>query len=277
MICDNETSLETPTGAVRRVQIGHARVHSCDFEEMADLIVRAAIVGEPKYVVTPNAQHVVLLAKDESLRTIYSEAAFVLPDGASLLLAARILGQEIHQRIAGVDMFAALCQRDGREGLRVFLLGGRPGSAEAAAAKLLANNPGLVVSGTCCPPLGFENDQLQQRDIEDRIRAARPHLLFVAFGAPKQERWIYEHARNLGVPVAMGVGGSFEMVGGVVPRAPMWLQRIGSEWLYRLLREPSRMWRRYLIGNLQFANIVLRQRLDSKTDDGSSARRQNTL
>jgi N-acetylglucosaminyldiphosphoundecaprenol N-acetyl-beta-D-mannosaminyltransferase len=250
---------------MRRVQIGHALVQSCDFDEMAELIVRAALEGEPKYVVTPNAQHVVLLASDQYLRKIYADAAFVLPDGVSLLLAARLLGQQIHQRIAGVDMFEGLCQRAAREGLRVFLLGGRPGSAESAAAKLLAGNPGLVVSGTCCPPLGFENDPVQQRDIEDRIRAARPDLLFVAFGAPKQERWIYEHARNLGVPVAMGVGGSFEMVGGVVPRAPVWLQRMGAEWLYRFLREPRRMWRRYLIGNLQFANIVLRQRLDLQT------------
>jgi N-acetylglucosaminyldiphosphoundecaprenol N-acetyl-beta-D-mannosaminyltransferase len=241
MICDNETSLRTLTHSAPRIQIGHAIVHSCDFEEMLDLIVRAAIDGEPKYVVTPNAQHVVLLAEDEYLRTIYSEAAFVLPDGASLLLAARILGQKIRQRIAGVDMFAALCQRAAREGLRVCLLGGRPGSAEKAAAKLRVHNPGLIVSGIVCPPLGFENDQFQQRDIEERIRAARPHLLFVAFGAPKQERWIYQHARNLGVPIAMGVGGSFEMVGGVVPRAPMWLQRMGSEWVYRLLREPRRL------------------------------------
>jgi N-acetylglucosaminyldiphosphoundecaprenol N-acetyl-beta-D-mannosaminyltransferase len=150
--------------------------------------------------------------------------------------------------------------------LRVFLLGGRPGSAEAAAAKLVAQNPGLIVSGTYCPPLGFEKDPLQREEIEARITAARPHLLFVALGAPKQEYWMYEHARNLGVPVAMGVGGSFEMVSGAVARAPRLLQQMGIEWVYRLMREPGRMWKRYLIGNLQFANIVLRQRLNLQNE-----------
>jgi N-acetylglucosaminyldiphosphoundecaprenol N-acetyl-beta-D-mannosaminyltransferase len=263
MICENETSLRTFAYSAHRVQIGHALIDSGSFDEMEEAIVRtAALGGEPKYVVTPNAQVVVLLAKDEYLRQIYSEAAFVLPDGVSVLLAARVMGQKIPQRIPGVDMFEALCGRAAREGLRVFLLGGRPGSAEKAAEKLLAKNQGLIVSGTCCPPLGFENDKGQLHDIQSRIRAARPHLLFVAFGTPKQEYWMYENLADLEVPISMAVGGSFEMVGEVVARAPRWLQRIGVEWLYRLVREPRRLWKRYLIGNIQFANIVLRQRMN---------------
>ncbi len=266
MVCNSQASFCTLAHSVPRVQIGDALVHSCFFDEMVDSIVRTARNGETNYVVTPNAQHVVLLAKDEYLRKIYSAAAFVLPDGVSLLLAARVLGQKIPDRIAGVDMFEALCRRAAHEGLRVFLLGGRPGSAETAAAKLLARNPGLIVSGTYCPPLGFENDPRQRDEIEARIKAGRPHLLFVALGAPKQEYWMYEHARNLGVPVAMGVGGSFEMVSGAVARAPRWLQQLGIEWIYRLVREPGRLWKRYLIGNLQFANIVLRQRLNLQSE-----------
>jgi len=250
----------SPVAHVTRVQIGHALVHACPFNEMVDAILHAATGKEPQYVVTPNGQHITLLAKDPYLRQVYSEAAFVLPDGISLLLAARLLGQNIPQRIAGVDMFQALCRQAARQGLRVFLLGGRPGSAEKAAAHLQARYRGLMVSGTCCPPLGFEQDQCQQDDVEARILAARPHLLFVAFGAPKQEYWIYEHARQLGVPVTIGIGGSFEMVGEVIKRAPSWLQRIGLEWLYRLLREPRRLWRRYLIGAIEFARILLHQR-----------------
>jgi len=236
---------------------------------MVEAILQTAIVdNEPAYAVTPNVQHIPLLAKDVYLRRAYSEAKFVLPDGFSVLLAARILGQRIPERIAGVDMFEALCREAAREGLRIFLLGGRPGSAEKAAAKLQAKYEGLVVSGIFCPPFGFENHQSQQDEIETRIRVARPHLLFVAFGAPKQEYWIYENARKLGVPVAMGVGGSFEMIGEVVPRAPGWLQRRGMEWLYRLLREPRRLWRRYLVCMLQFAEIVVRQRLSRKPTGG---------
>ena len=244
-----------------RVQIGHASVHAIRFDEMLDAIAQtAARCEEPKYVVTPNVQHIALLAKDSYFRQIYSEAAFVLPDGASLLLAARVLGQRIPQRIAGVDMFEALCQRASRDGLRIFLLGGRPGSADKAAAKLQAQYPGLVISGICCPPLGFEEDPVQQHDIHARITRARPHLLFVALGAPKQEYWIFEHARQLHVPITIGVGGSFEMVAGIIARAPRWLQDIGMEWLFRISQEPGRLWKRYLISFVEFSEIVARQR-----------------
>jgi N-acetylglucosaminyldiphosphoundecaprenol N-acetyl-beta-D-mannosaminyltransferase len=255
--------MNSNTLALPRVQIGHALVHACLFEEMAEAILRtAALAEEPKYVVTPNVQHIALLARDKYLRQIYSEAAFVLPDGISLLLAGRVLGQRIPQRVAGVDMFETLCQLAAREGLGVFLLGGRPGSAEKAAAKLVLKYSGLIVSGTHCPPIGFEKDHWQREEIEARIRIARPHFLFVAFGAPKQEYWIYEHARQLGVPVTMGVGGSFEMVGGVIARAPRWVQSSGLEWSYRLLREPRRLWKRYLITIIQCAHVVVRQRFN---------------
>ena len=251
----------TVSNLLPRVQIGQASVHACTFDEMTLTIVRAAGSGEePKYVVTPNVQHIALLAKDPYLRQIYSQAAFVLPDGASLLLGARVLGRKIPERIAGVDMFEELCRQAASHGLRVFLLGGSPGSAEKAATKLKARYPGLRICGTFCPPLGFEKDQRQEADIETRIKAVRPHFLFVALGAPKQEYWIYEHARRLGVPVTMGIGGSFEMVGGVIPRAPRWLQRAGFEWLYRLMREPRRLWKRYLFCMIEFAQIVMRQR-----------------
>lgn len=266
---DSETSFYPVADAVPRVQVGHALVHACSFDEMLEAIVGSVYGGEPHYVVTPNAQHVVLLAEDKHLRTTYADAAFVLPDGISLILAGRFLGQNIQHRISGVDMFEALCRRAAREGLRVFLLGGRPGSAEKAVERLLAKSPGLIVSGICCPPMGFENDPEERSKVEAQIRAARPHLLFVALGAPKQEYWMYDHARSLGVPIAMGVGGSFEMVGGIVNRAPGWVQNMGIEWLYRLVREPRRLWRRYLIGNVQFGFIVLRQWLSLRGLSGN--------
>jgi len=270
MICSNEASLRPLTHSAPRVQIGHAVVDSSSFDEMEQEIVCTVLRGgKPKYVVTPNAQVVGLLAKDAYLRQIYSEAAFVLPDGVSMLLAARLIGEKIPERVPGVDMFQALCRRAAGKQLRVFLLGGRPGSAEKAAAKLQAKNPGLIISGTCCPPVGFEKDESRLREIQERIKAARPHLLFVAFGTPKQEYWIYENLPYLDVPMSMAVGGSFEMVGEIVPRAPRWLQAIGVEWLYRLLREPRRLWKRYLIGNIQFANIVLRQRLKLHQQSGA--------
>ena len=261
-----------------RIQIGEALVHSCQFEEALDAITRIAVEGgPPSYVVTPNAQHIVLLAGDRYLRQIYSEAALVLPDGISLVHASRLLGGRIPCRVTGVDLFEALCARAAFEGLSVFLLGGRPGSAERTAMNLQSRYSGLIVSGICCPPFGFEKDESQQRKVEDCILAAKPDLLFVGLGAPKQEYWMHRYARTLGVPVSMGVGGSFEMVGGAVRRAPAWIRNLGCEWLHRLLSEPNRMWRRYLIGNLQFVFIVLLQKSISTTPELKSGVSQQLL
>ncbi|MGA2077574.1 MAG: WecB/TagA/CpsF family glycosyltransferase [Terriglobia bacterium] len=244
------------------VNICHARVHATTLPQAVDLISNyAATLQGPAYVVTPNAQHVVLLERDQHLREIYSHASLVLPDGFSLLLAARLIGKRLKERVTGVDLFKALCRRAAEMGLRVYLLGGQPGSADLAAGKLKAAYPGLTVAGTYCPARGFENDPKQLDATSRMIREANPHILFVGLGVPKQENWIYEHGLKLGVPVCMGIGGSFEMVGGVTPRAPRWMQQLGLEWLFRLAVEPRRLWKRYLIGNVQFMVMVFRQLL----------------
>jgi len=253
------TSLRRP--GVSRIGVGHALIDNYSAEQVcASIIDHARNRGRSAYVLTPNAQHIVLLEKERRLQEIYDHADLVIPDGISLLIAARLYGRSLQQRIAGVDLFKTLCGLAADTGLHVFLLGGRPGSAELAASALRGDYPGLNYS-TYCPPLGFEQSAVGLRRTADAIVAAQPDILFVAFGAPKQEYWIYEHGLRLSVPVCIGVGGSFEIVGGVVPRAPLWAQNIGCEWLYRLSREPRRMWRRYLVGNLEFAAIVLRQRV----------------
>jgi N-acetylglucosaminyldiphosphoundecaprenol N-acetyl-beta-D-mannosaminyltransferase len=246
--------------APESVNICHARVHATTMREAVEIITNyAAKPRGPAYVVTPNAQHLVIHDRDEHFREIYSHADLVLPDGSSLLLAARLMGRRLKERVAGVDLFKALCGRAAELGLSVYLLGGQPGSADLAARKLKAAYPNLIVAGTCCPAWGFEKDVQQLAAIAGMIRAAQPHILFVGLGAPKQENWIYEHGLKLGVPVSMGIGGSFEMVGGITSRAPLWMQEFGLEWLFRLAMEPGRLGKRYLIGNLQFMAMVAKQ------------------
>jgi N-acetylglucosaminyldiphosphoundecaprenol N-acetyl-beta-D-mannosaminyltransferase len=246
---------------VSRIGIGYALVDSCSFAQAkAAILAYAASEGPPSYVLTPNAQHVVLLNSDVYLRQIYRDADLVVPDGFSLLLAAKIFGLSFPQRVAGVDLFQSLCEGAAEMGLRVFFLGGRPGSADLAANHLKKIYPGLQV-GTYCPKFGFEKDPSEMDGIAAAVEGFRPHILFVGLGAPKQEYWIHEHGRNLGVSVCIGIGGGFEMVGGVVRRAPKVLQHLGLEWLFRLCLEPGRMWRRYLIGNSQFLGIIVNQRL----------------
>ena len=242
-----------------RVAVGHALVDDCTRDRVCTSIIsHAKREGRPAYVVTANAQHIVLLNKDHELREIYENADLVLADGVSLLIAAHLSGRIIHERIAGVDIFRQLCGLAAENGLRVFLLGGRPGSAERAAAALKADFANFHCI-TCCPPQGFEQTMAGLNAVADAVISYRPHLLFVALGAPKQERWIYDHGLRLSVPVSIGVGGSFEMVGGVISRAPLWIQNIGCEWLYRLCREPRRMWHRYTVGNMEFGAIVAAQ------------------
>jgi N-acetylglucosaminyldiphosphoundecaprenol N-acetyl-beta-D-mannosaminyltransferase len=242
-----------------RVAIGQAFVDRCSFDQaVSDITAHAVARGAPAYVVTPNAQHIVLLSKEPRLREIYHQADLVVADGFSLVLAARALGRNLPERVAGVDLFEALCGSASRYGLRVFLLGGRPGSADLAASLMAKRYPNLQIN-TYCPPFGFESSEIELARARHVVTLFGPAFLFVALGAPKQEYWIYDHGRKLGASVCLGVGGSFELVTGIVPRAPRWIQRMGCEWLFRLYREPRRMWRRYLVGNVQFAWIVLQQ------------------
>jgi N-acetylglucosaminyldiphosphoundecaprenol N-acetyl-beta-D-mannosaminyltransferase len=246
---------------MERLGIGHALVDNCSFQQAQAAIIDHAVAdGECAYVITPNAQHIVLLDQDPHLREIFQHAGLVVPDDVSLLLAARLFGRSFKERVTGVDLFQSLCACAAEKNLRVFLLGGRLGSAERAASRLRERHPGLQIAASCLPQ-GFENDPARLARAADLIRAAKPNLLFVGLGAPKQEYWIYEHGRQLGANVHIGVGGSFDVVGSIVRRAPHWVRSIGCEWLYRLLQEPRRMWRRYLIGNIQFLIIVLQQRL----------------
>jgi len=246
---------------MNRVAIGYALVDNCSSRETcAAIIAHAKAGGEPAYVTTANAQHIVLLDRDRRFREIFDRADLVVPDGISLLLAARLYGRSLQERVAGVDMFQTLCGLAAENNLSVFLLGGLPNAAHLAAVALKQRFPVLRIS-TYRPPLDFAKTAAGLEETAQVIRAAKPDLLFVAFGVPRQEYWIYEHGLQLSIPICVGVGGSFDVVAGIVRRAPLWIQTIGCEWLYRLCLEPRRLWRRYLIGNLEFAAIVARQRI----------------
>lgn len=153
-----------------------------------------------------------------------------------------------------------LCRDSARYGLRVFFLGGLPEAAALASRQLQRRYPALSIAGTYCPPLGFERDSMECAHIRQLITEAAPDLLFVALGAPKQEIWMHENCSTLPIGAAMSVGAAFDTQCGLRRRAPRWTHRLGLEWLYRLIHEPRRLWRRYLIGNPHFVYLVMRQR-----------------
>lgn len=226
----------------------------------------ASILGEradarPKQVSFINVDCVNRACTDEHYRDILVTSDLRLGDGIGLRIAGRLLGSEIRENVNGTDLFPRLCAQLAARGESLFLLGGRPGVAQAAAEWAASRHPGLRIAGT---RHGYFAEAETPAVIEE-INASGAAVLLVAFGAPRQEKWIRSHLQELRVNAALGVGGLFDFYSGRIPRAPQWLREVGLEWSYRLYQEPGRMWRRYLVGNLVFLWRVLRERHGRRT------------
>jgi N-acetylglucosaminyldiphosphoundecaprenol N-acetyl-beta-D-mannosaminyltransferase len=208
--------------------------------------------GGVHHVCTGNLDHLYLLQSDETFQQAYRSAALVLADGMPVLWLSRLVkgGPRLRERVAGSDLFWELARLSHESGLKLFFLGGAPGSAEKSRERVLERFPNATIVGVHCPPFETFESAETQAEIQQKIREAAPDVLLVGFGAPKQEKWILAHKEALGVPVSIGVGGSFEMAGGVVKRAPKWMGRIGMEWAFRLAQDPMRLWRRYFCHDL---------------------------
>ncbi len=191
----------------------------------------------PHLIVTSDSTGIVRARDDPEFQEALRSAALVTADGRGVVWMARVLGLPMRERVSGVDMMERLCQRAAERDWGIYLLGAEPGVAEAAARALCARYPRLRVVGT---HHGYFTPA-EEPGLVRVIAETRPDLLFVALGAPKQETWIRRHQDELGVPVAIGVGGSFDVLAGRRKRAPVWMQRAGLEWLYRVLQEPKRL------------------------------------
>lgn len=219
-----------------------------------------------RFVVTPNVDHVMRLRHDHVFREAYSKASLVVPDGVPLVWASRFLGTPLRGRVNGTDLFELVSALAAKSGYRLFFLGGNPGAADRAANVLQGRHPDLVVAGVCCPPFGFDREEWRSREVQSQIRNARADILFVGLGAPRQELWMSRYGSGCSVSVAVGIGITFSIVGGDLRRAPRWMQVAGLEWFWRLLTEPTRLWRRYLVDDLPFLWHILRQRFSSNAE-----------
>lgn len=196
------------------------------------------------HIATVNPEFVVLAQTDDEFRRVLNACALNVPDGVGLLWAARRLGTPLRERVAGQDLLERICALAARRGNKVFLLGARAGIAERAAAALQKRYASLEIGGC----YAGSPARAEEEDIVARVNASGARILFVAYGPPKQELWIARVAARLNtVAVAMGVGGTFDTLAGVVPRAPQWMRDAGFEWTYRLLREPKRLKRQLRI------------------------------
>ena len=224
------------------------RIDCVDFQQTLDAVSawiaqsrvrdekREDAAPRPRQVCTVNPEFIMTARRQPAFAKVLAAADLCTPDGVGVLWAARLAGVPLTERVTGSDGIHRLCQRAAQQGWRVYFLGAAPGVAERAAAELARLYPGLPVAGAYAgSPAQADWPQIRQR-----LAAARADLLFVAYGHPRQDIWIHQRRDELPVAVALGVGGAFDFVAGVTPRAPRWLRRLGLEWLYRLVRQPWR-------------------------------------
>jgi N-acetylglucosaminyldiphosphoundecaprenol N-acetyl-beta-D-mannosaminyltransferase len=242
----------------RRLELAGALVDQVDLTTAVERIHGFLLSGAAHQVMTVNLDFLTIAQRDAGFRETINRADLAVADGMPLVWVSRLKGQPLAQRITGVELVDESCRLAAQTGNAVFLLGAAPGVADAAARRLEARYPRLRVAGVYSPPFG-ELSRAEDERIVAMIREAAPGLLFVAFGAPRQDLWIRAHLDTLHVPVAMGVGCVLDLLAGAVRRAPGWMQRTGLEWIHRLAQEPRRLWRRYLNYSPRFVLGFARQ------------------
>lgn len=222
------------------VKILDVPVHPLTMQEAVFVLEKSISNGEQAFVVTANAEIIMMCQQDADYKRIVSqEAQLVLPDGAGAVWAGRHLGYKVPERVAGFDLYCNLLEQAAEKGYKAYFFGGSPGIAEAAKAKSEELYPGVQVVG--CRNGYFQEEESQ--GIIDEINASGADMLFAALGAPKQEKWLVRYRDQLKPKVLMGIGGSFDVFAGKMERAPKWMQDASLEWLFRLYKQPSRFMR----------------------------------
>lgn len=204
--------------------------------------------------------------KDKYLRDIYNSSDMNLADGVPLIWASKFMKDRIEGRVTGLDLLPRFSKVASEKGYSFFFLGAKEGVAENLAKKLKAQYPDLKISGYYSPPFADKFSDEENKKIIAMINNVKPDVLWVSLTAPKQDIWIYEHIANLDVNIAIGVGGAFEVTAGLIRRAPVWMQKRGLEWLFRLLQEPKRLFRRYIVEAPRFIPLIFLQKIGAIKD-----------
>lgn len=241
-----------------RVPFMNTQVDNYTMEEAIDAIDRLICQDKNGYVVTPNIDHIVKLESDQLLQKVYADADIILTDGKPMIWMSRLYGTPIKEKVSGSDLFPNLCRLAAGKGYRVFLLGAAEGVAAKAALNLQNKFPGLIIAGTYSPPFGFEKDEKELQNILRIVTEAKPHILIVGLGCPKQEKFIYNYKDELNVPVSLGLGASIDFEAGILKRAPKWMADHGFEWFYRIVQDPKRMAKRYFVDDMKIIRLFFK-------------------
>ena len=214
--------------------------------------------GDTGYICVTGVHGIMEAQRDEAFRQTLNRSFLTTPDGMPTVWLGHLQGFKQMTRVYGPDYMEALCARSAGRGDRHFLYGGNPGVAEDLRAALLARHPGLQIVGTYTPPFR-PLTPAEEQDLADRLRDARADVLWCGLSTPKQERFMQAHVGRLPVKLMVGVGAAFDLLSGNLSEAPAWMKRAGLQWLYRLIKEPRRLWRRYLSNNPRFTWLTVLQ------------------
>jgi N-acetylglucosaminyldiphosphoundecaprenol N-acetyl-beta-D-mannosaminyltransferase len=247
---------------MKPVRLLNAEFHPLTLEGTVDLVFRRIEAGERGSLCTVNVAILMMMREDPRLQRFVDAAAIVVADGEPLIWSSRAMARALPERVTGVDLVEGLCARAAREGAGVYLLGAERSVVDQVAAGLTQRHHGLVLSGVEDGYFGPEQAAERAQAVAD----SGAKILVVAMGVPKQEYFLQDHWQRLGVPFAIGVGGSFDVLAGLRVRAPELVQRAGMEWAFRLVQEPRRLWKRYLVTNSQFLYLMSRELIKKPRD-----------
>lgn len=241
-----------------RIKFMNTEVDNLTMNEALDEIEILIKQRKNAYVVTPNVDHIVQLEYNKDLQDVYRNADLILTDGKPLIWISKLYKTPIKEKVSGSDLFPRLCNMCASKGLTMYFLGAAEGVAEKAARNLTGKYEGLKIVGTYSPSFGFEKKADEMDYIINDIHQKNPDVLIVGLGCPKQEKFMYKYRDALQVPISLGLGASIDFEAGNVKRAPKWMRNFGLEWLYRLIKEPKRMFKRYIIDDMKILKLFFK-------------------
>ncbi len=248
-----------------KINIAGTGISNIDLQETIQLFDSWIESGLRKRVCVTPVNCVVWAANNATLQELYNTADLTLCDGVPLIWASSFLGNgKLKGRVTGLDLLPQYMAHAAKKGYSQFLLGAKEGVGEILKQSAEEKHPGINITGVYSPPFAEKFSEEENKKMIAMINEASPDILWVSLTAPKQDYWIAEHLHRLNVRIAIGVGGAFEVAAGLIPRAPVWMQRAGLEWLFRLYREPRRLYRRYVIEAPAFFPLIFKQKWKSK-------------
>ena len=245
---------------ISKMKFMNTHIHNITLKEAIEQIDAFILHNEFRYVVTPNVNHITILEKSKLFQDIYNNASLVLTDGKPLIWISKLYKTPIKEKISGSDLLPAVIEHAAIKKHSVFLLGAAEGVADLAAKNMLEKFPELNISGVYSPPMGFERDREEIKHIISIVKSAKPDILVLGLGSPKQEKFIYKYRKKLGAPVTLCTGAAIDFLAGKQERAPKWMQDFGLEWLYRTIKEPGRLAKRYIHDGMAILPLIWKYR-----------------